>query len=62
MADINWIDVLTNWFPMLLLIAVWVVFIPTIRKSGKHQAEHRELMRRQADALERIAAALEKRV
>lgn len=55
-------DVLINWFPMLLLIAVWVVFLLTLKfgKFAKHQKEAADMNRRKTEALERIAAALEK--
>lgn len=57
-------ETLLNWVPMLLLIAVWVWFLLRMRGGfyTKHQKEYTELARRQAEALERIAAALEKRV
>jgi ATP-dependent Zn protease len=62
MANINFMDVFINWFPMLLLIGVWVFFLRQMRGGGsKYQRDCMELMRRQAEAVERIAVALEKR-
>jgi ATP-dependent Zn protease len=57
------LEVLISWFPMLLLVAVWVHFLwrQSGGYTGKYQKDHMEVARRQADALERIASALEKR-
>ena len=64
------VEILINWFPMLLLIGVWLYFIGRMRKGpyGKFQAECIEVMRtqieatrRQTESLERIATALERR-
>jgi hypothetical protein len=57
------IDTLINWFPMLLLIAVWIFFLIQMRGrwGSKYQKDSMELWRRQVDALERVASALEKR-
>ncbi len=57
------INVLINWAPMLLLIAVWVFFMLQMRGkyTGKYQKDYMEVAMRQADALERIAAVLEKK-
>lgn len=56
-------EALINWIPMLLLIAVWVIFLLSLKfgKFSKHQKETAEMNRRKTEALERIAAALEKR-
>jgi len=64
-------DRLLDWFPMLLLIAVWVYFL---RKIGREQNRNKyqldfmdevrkqnEEARKQNETLERIAATLEKR-
>jgi len=64
------IGILINWFPMILLIGVWIYFIRRMRTGpyGKFQTECVEVMRaqveatrRQTEALERIAAVLEKK-
>ena len=49
-------DILLAMLPMLLLIGAWYFFM---RKMGS--GSYGQLMQRQVDALERIAAALEKR-
>jgi ATP-dependent Zn protease len=56
-ANFDWAQMLINWFPMLLLIGVWLFFLRRMQ-SGKGIYSHQK---RTADALERIAAALEKR-
>jgi len=53
-----------NWFPMLLLIAVWVFFLRRVQ-GGKgyltqYQKDCMALTERQVIALEKIAAALDK--
>ncbi len=62
MQRIDWIEVIVNWFPMLLLIGVWVFFLVRMRSGpqAKFQAEYLEIARRQTVTLERIASALEK--
>ncbi len=60
MDEFDWIGTLVNWFPMLLLIGVWVWFLKS-GAFGKRQKESMDLWRRQIDILERIAVALEKR-
>jgi ATP-dependent Zn protease len=57
------IDTLINWFPMLLLIAVWIFFLVRMRGGygSKYQKDCMEMWRRQVEALERIAATLDKK-
>ena len=57
------IDILINWFPMLLLIAVWIYIIFRMRGGPltKYQKDCMELTRRQVEALERIVVELEKK-
>lgn len=57
------VGLLVNWFPLILLIGVWIFFMFRMRKGPlwKFQRDGLDIQRRQADALERIAAALEKR-
>ncbi len=59
----DWLDVFINWFPMLLLIAVWIYFIvaggSSLKgKTGKTQGqlleESVDEMKRQNDLLEKI--------
>jgi ATP-dependent Zn protease len=49
--------------PMLLLIGAWFFFMRQMRNpnANSYQAQCLDAMKRQADACERIAAALEKR-
>ena len=63
MTTQNIMDVLINWFPIILLVGVWIFFIVRMRRGpyGKYQQECLEMARRQAECLERIAVALEKK-
>lgn len=58
------IGILINWLPMLLLIGVWIYFMRRMRGGPltKYQADCMDLTRRQVESLERIAAALEKKL
>jgi|HubBroStandDraft_6_1064221.scaffolds.fasta_scaffold57190_3 hypothetical protein len=58
------IDIAINWFPMLLLIAVWLYFIARMRGGpySKYQNDCLDLTRRQVEALESIASALDRKV
>jgi hypothetical protein len=56
LANVDWMGIFVNWFPMILLIVVWLFFL---RKMGGGSFYGNQ--KRTADALERIAAALEKR-
>jgi ATP-dependent Zn protease len=57
------IDIAINWFPMLLLIGVWIFIMARMRGGPytKYQKDCMELTRRQTEALERIAVMLEKK-
>jgi len=66
MQNVDWMGTLINWFPMILILGIWIYFIR--RMQGGYyknlmaiQKESAEALRRQADALERLAAAVEKR-
>lgn len=52
-------NVLIGILPMLLLIGAWFFFMRQMQ--GKNGGDYMSLQRRQVEALERIAAALEKR-
>ena len=56
-------DTLVNWFPLLLLIGVWIFYMQRGGSSGptisRGMAEQLTELRRQSEALERIARALE---
>ena len=61
--DTKLIDIIINWIPMIFLIGAWF-YIMRKYSSGrysKYQQECLEVAKRQADAIERIAAALETR-
>jgi ATP-dependent Zn protease len=59
----NWSDIFINWFPMLLLIGVWIFFLTRMRRNGgyttQYQRDCMDLTRRQVEALERIVKLLE---
>ena len=62
MSNVDWLSVLINWFPMLLLIAVWIWVMQRLKGGkiyGAYQKDVLEEQRRQTTALERIAQALE---
>ena len=59
-------ELLINWFPMLLLIGVWIYFMRNMkRKPGKWQSwgneEITQHLEKIEQSLERIARALEKK-
>jgi ATP-dependent Zn protease len=58
------IDIALNWFPMLLLIAAWIFIMARMRGGpySKYQKDCLDLTRRQVEALERIASALDRKV
>ena len=56
-ANVDWMAILINWFHMLLIFGVWLIFLRQM-KGGRGIYSNQ---RRIADALERIAVALEKR-
>jgi len=56
-ANVDWVRLLINWFPMVLIFCVWFVLF----KQGWGRGGYWGTQRRIADALERIATALEQR-
>lgn len=69
--DKTWAEILIDWFPMLLLIAVWVFFTYRGRRiysgnSGKTHGqmleEHIGEIRRQNDLLEKLVLDQETRL
>jgi ATP-dependent Zn protease len=60
----NWVSVLINWFPMLLLIAVWIWvmkrWLGGKNYASKFQRDYMDRMTEQNKLLERIATALER--
>ena len=64
MEDNSLLAVLLNWFPMLLLIGVWIYFMRKMNMGTKRRGyftEYLEEMRHMNQNLERIASVLEKR-
>ncbi len=60
----DWMAVFLNALPMLLLIGVWIFLMRGLRRGGfnkDYQLQVLDQMKAQAAAMERIAAALEKR-
>jgi ATP-dependent Zn protease len=58
------VDIFINWFPMLLLIVVWIFFLRRMQGGGRYmtqyQRDYMAMAERQTQVLERIAVALEK--
>ena len=68
MEESSPVAVLLSWFPMLLLIAVWMIAMVkygvnknTYRKMFEEQVRMTEEMQRQNEILERIAVSMERR-
>jgi hypothetical protein len=56
-SNVDWVRLILNWFPMLLIFGVWLVLF----RQGWWRGGYWGNQRRIADALERIATALEQR-
>lgn len=56
-GNADWVRLLINWFPLLLIFGVWLLFFRQAWGRGGYWGTQRRI----ADALERIAAALEQR-
>ena len=61
------IEVFVNWFPMLLLIGVWIFFMRSYIGGGKlsarqYQEQCLQEQKRHNEALEEILARLEHRL
>ncbi|HYD89001.1 MAG TPA: hypothetical protein VEA80_16110 [Vitreimonas sp.] len=54
-------DIFLGLLPMLLLIGAWFFFMWRMKSPSSIQGRMLELTRRNTEALERIAAALERR-
>ncbi len=63
MEHTDLLSVVINWFPMLLLIGVWVYFLRRMQGGKKYMTQYQRecmaLTERQVVALEQIAKALE---
>ena len=57
LQNVDWMAIVINWFPMLLIFAVWLFFLRQMQGGRGMYGNQRRI----ADALERIATALEKR-
>lgn len=58
------LSILINWFPMILIFGVWLVFLRQMRRPGYLPAylqPQMEEMKKQTALLERIARDLETR-
>jgi ATP-dependent Zn protease len=71
MAGFNFIEALVSWFPMLLLISVWVFFMRQMKgswktssgKSGIEIAEQNMIeLKRHNDLLEKLIQTQEARI
>jgi hypothetical protein len=58
MNNVSLIDVLTSWFPMLLLLGVWF-FVMKKRNGWTNMQRSADLLEQQNKLLERIAITLE---
>jgi|KBSMisStaDraftv2_1062788.scaffolds.fasta_scaffold03000_2 ATP-dependent Zn protease len=66
MREFDWMNLLSSWAPVLLIIGFWLVFLRYMRRGGtgsqrEYVARHKQHMERLEILLERIATALEKR-
>jgi ATP-dependent Zn protease len=61
--NFDWMNLFINWFPMLLIFGVWLFFVRQMRGGAysKYQKDCLDMQRRQTEALERLATALERR-
>lgn len=57
-------DIFVSWFPMLLVIVVWLIFMAAYGKKAQKKTaileEQKELLERMVVANENIARSLEK--
>jgi len=49
-----------NWLPMLVIVALWIFYIWWIR--NRYQRDYMALITKQTEAIERVAAALERKI
>ena len=63
MIPANVQEILINWAPVLFILGAWAFLLVRMRRGpySQYQKDSFELKRRQTEALERIAAAIEKR-
>ena len=60
--DTTFVGVLANWFPMLLLIAVWIFFMRQMNRGGSPAHKALAEQKRHNEALEKILASHEARL
>ena len=62
MNNINWVDLLINWFPMLLLIGVWIFFMRQTLGGNSPQRQYMVAnlaeQKRHNEQMEKLVAAL----
>jgi len=56
-----WMDLFVSWGPMLMLIAVWLIFMRRFNGSKSVPQRSLAMLERQVQTLERVALALEKK-
>jgi ATP-dependent Zn protease len=60
------IDLLSNWFPMLLLVGVWIFFLRQMRGQirGPNSPQERSIaeLKRHNEALEKILVSIDARL
>jgi ATP-dependent Zn protease len=56
------IDLLSNWFPMLLLVGVWIFFMRQMRGPNGPQERSLAEQKRHNEALEKILASVDARL
>ncbi len=66
MNGINWIDTLVAWFPMLLLIGVWIYFMRSMGGGGmtysKYLEQHLTEARRHNDLMMKLIEKMDARI
>jgi ATP-dependent Zn protease len=60
--DTTLVGVLVNWFPMLLLVAVWIFFMRQMNRGGSPAQTALAEQKRHNEALEKILASHEARL
>jgi hypothetical protein len=58
MTNVDIINLVIGWLPMLVVLIIWGVFFRFNKRVGARQKESLELSRRIADTLERIEQKL----
>ena len=64
-GEINWIETFVAWFPMLLLIGVWIYFMRSMgggMSYGKYLEQHLAEARRHNDLMMKIIEKMDARI